>query len=54
MRAVAISRFGPIDSSGRLLPLEVATNPLQRAVKAMAAVRDRRANGRLVLAVHDP
>ncbi len=41
-------------ASGKLLPLEVETYPLERAVEAMAAVRDRRANGRVVLAVRDP
>jgi NADPH2:quinone reductase len=41
-------------ASGKLLPLEVETYPLERAVEAMAAVRDRRASGRVVLAVRAP
>ena len=39
--------------AGRLVPLEVETYPLERAVEAMAAVRDRRARGRVVLAIRE-
>ena len=40
-------------AAGRLVPLEVETYPLERAIEAMAAVRDRRARGRVVLAIHE-
>jgi NADPH2:quinone reductase len=40
-------------AAGRLVPLEVETYPLERAVEAMAAVRDRRARGRVVLAIRE-
>jgi NADPH2:quinone reductase len=38
-------------ATGRLVPVEVETYPLERAVDAMAAVRDRRARGRVVLTI---
>src|SRR5690349_15133322 len=38
-------------ATGRLVPAEVETYPLERAVEAMAAVRDRRARGRVVLTI---
>ena len=38
-------------AAGRLVPLEVETYPLERAIEAMAAVRDRRTRGRVVLAI---
>ena len=41
-------------ASGKLVAFEVQTYPLERAVEAMAAVRDRRASGRVVLAVREP
>lgn len=41
-------------TTGRLVPMEVETYPLERAVEAMAAVRDRRAGGRVVLAIREP
>jgi NADPH:quinone reductase len=40
-------------AAGRLVPLEVEIYPLERAIEAMAAVRDRRARGRVVLAIHE-
>jgi NADPH:quinone reductase len=41
-------------SAGKLVPLEVQTYPLEHAVEAMEAVRDRRASGRVVLTVREP
>jgi NADPH:quinone reductase len=38
-------------AAGRLVPIEVETYPLERAVDAMAAVRDRRTRGRVVLTI---
>lgn len=40
-------------AAGRLVPLEVETYPLERAAEAMAAVIDRRARGRVVLAIRE-
>jgi len=41
-------------ATGRLVPMQVETYPLERAVEAMAAVRDRHASGRVVLAIREP
>ncbi len=40
-------------SAGKLVPLEVDKYPLDRAAEALAAVRDRRAKGRVVLTVRE-
>jgi NADPH2:quinone reductase len=40
-------------AAGRLVPIEVETYPLERAVDAMAAVRDRRTRGRVVLTIRE-
>jgi len=41
-------------ATGRLVSMDVETYPLERAVEAMAAVRDRRASGRVLLAIREP
>jgi NADPH:quinone reductase len=40
-------------AAGRLVPIEVETYPLERAVDAMAAVRDRSTRGRAVLTIRE-
>ena len=40
-------------SAGKLVPFEVDTYPLDRAADALAALRDRRAKGRVVLTVRE-
>jgi NADPH:quinone reductase len=41
-------------ATGRLVSMDVETYPLERAVEAMAAVRDRRASARVLLAIREP
>jgi NADPH:quinone reductase len=54
MMAACYAELFDWHASGKLVPLEVQTYPLERAVEAMAAVRYRRASGRVVLAVREP
>jgi NADPH:quinone reductase len=54
MMAACYAELFDWHASGKLVPREVQTYPLERAVQAMTAVRDRTSSGRVVLAVREP
>lgn len=51
MLAACYAELFDLFIAGKLVPLGIQTYPLEHAVQAMAAVRDRRASGRVMLAI---